>query len=103
MNYPEDALLPISGLQHLAFCPRQCALIHLERTWAENFLTASGRVMHERVHNAPSESRGDVRTARGLALRSLRLGLAGVADVVEFHRVDIESDAMNVPKSKEDS
>ncbi|MBQ9799060.1 MAG: CRISPR-associated protein Cas4 [Thermoguttaceae bacterium] len=80
--------MPISGLQHLAFCPRQCALIHLDGVWSENFFTAAGRVMHERVHNADSDARGDVRTARGLWLRSKRLGLVGVADVVEFRRVD---------------
>lgn len=86
--FDDDRLLPISGLQHLAFCPRQCALIHLDGAWSENFFTAAGRVMHERVHNADSETRGDVRTARGLWLRSKRLGLVGVADVVEFRRVD---------------
>jgi CRISPR-associated exonuclease Cas4 len=86
--YAEDDLLPISALQHLAFCPRQCALIHLEQVWAENRLTAQGRVMHERVHEGGNESRGDVRIARGIRLRSLRLGLTGVADVVEFHRPD---------------
>lgn len=92
MFFSDDELLPISGLQHIAFCPRQCALIHLERVWIENYLTASGKVMHERVHNAPSESRGNVRTARGLMLRSTKLGLTGVADVVEFHRIEPEED-----------
>gem|GEM_PF-6288883 len=29
MNYTEDDLLPLSGLQHLLFCERQCALIHI--------------------------------------------------------------------------
>ena len=52
MNYTEDDLLPLSGLQHLAFCERQCALIHIEQAWAENLFTAEGRVMHERVHEA---------------------------------------------------
>ena len=83
-RYSEDHLIPISALQHYAFCPRQCALIHLEQVWAENRLTAEGRVMHERVHEAGSESRPEVRTARGLRLRSLRFGLTGVADVVEL-------------------
>ena len=83
-RYSEDDLIPISALQHYAFCPRQCALIHIEQVWAENRLTAEGRVMHERVHEAGSESRPEVRTARGLRLRSLRLGLTGVADVVEL-------------------
>jgi CRISPR-associated exonuclease Cas4 len=85
LPYGEDDLLPISALQHLSFCERQCALIHLEGVWAENRLTAEGRIMHERVHEADSETRHGVRTTRGLRLRSLRLGLIGIADVVEFH------------------
>jgi len=85
-TYTEDDLLPISALQHLMFCERQCALIHLEGAWAENRLTAEGRAMHSRVHEADDESRGDVRIVRGLRIRSLRLGLVGQADVVELHR-----------------
>src|SRR5579859_4686917 len=84
--YSEEDLLPISALQHLAFCERQWALIHLEGVWAENQLTAEGRVIHDRAHEPGTESRGDVRVSRGLRLRSLRLGLSGIADVVEFHR-----------------
>jgi CRISPR-associated exonuclease Cas4 len=84
--FAEADLLPLSALQHLAFCERQCALIHIENAWAENRLTAQGRLLHERVHERDDESRGDVRVARGLRLRSLRLGLVGQADVVEFHR-----------------
>lgn len=86
--FTEDELLPISALQHLLFCERQCALIHLEQAWAENRLTAEGRVLHERVHEADTESRGDVRVVRALRLRSLALGLYGVADVVELHRAE---------------
>lgn len=86
MNYTEDDLLPLSALQHLLFCERQCALIHIEQAWNENRFTAEGRIMHEKVHDAGEESRGDVRISRGLRLRSLRLGLIGMADVVEFHK-----------------
>lgn len=78
----DDDLVPISALQHFAFCERQCALIHLERVWTENELTAEGRVVHERV-DLPGVSEGG-RVARGLQLRSDRLGLVGRADVVEF-------------------
>ena len=85
--YSEDDLIMISALQHYAFCPRQCALIHIEQAWSENRLTAEGRIMHEKVHDGNDESRGAVRITRGIALRSLRLGLIGVADVVEFHHV----------------
>ena len=84
--YSEDDLLPLSALQHLLFCERQCALIHVEQLWSENLYTAQGRIMHERVDGGGHETRGSVRQAFGLALRSLRLGLSGKADVVEFHR-----------------
>jgi len=84
--YTEDDLLPLSALQHLIFCERQCALIHIEQAWAENLFTAEGRVMHEHVHAENRESRGKVRVEYGMPLRSLRLGLIGKADVVEFHR-----------------
>lgn len=85
--FGEDDLLALSALQHLVFCERQCALIHIEQAWGENRFTAEGRVMHERVHEVGEESRGRVRIARGVSLRSLRLGLIGKADVVEFHRI----------------
>jgi CRISPR-associated exonuclease Cas4 len=94
--YTEDDLLPISGLQHLAFCERQVALIHIEGLWEENVYTAEGKILHERAHEEGSEAVGDIRIARGLRLRSLRLGLVGVADVVEFHRVDSPVDKASV-------
>ena len=86
--FTEDDLLPISALQHLAYCPRQWALIHLEQVWSDNRLTAEGSQMHERAHDEEIESRGDLRIARGLRLRSLRLGLVGQVDVIEFHKID---------------
>lgn len=82
--FAEADLLPLSALQHLVFCERQCALIHVERQWMENRYTAEGRVLHERPDRGADEERRGVRIARGLALRSLRLGLVGRADVVEF-------------------
>lgn len=82
--FSEDDLLPISALQHLAFCERQWALIHLEQVWNENALTAEGRVLHEKTHEESRESRRDVRIVRALRLHSLRLGLVGQADVIEF-------------------
>lgn len=84
--YTEENYLPISALQHLLYCPRQCALIHLEQAWSENLFTAEGRVIHDKVHDGGTESRGDKRTASGVRLVSLRLGLTGQADVVEFHK-----------------
>ena len=80
----EDELVPISALQHMLYCPRQCALIHVERQWAENRFTAEGRIMHRRADEGRGERRGSVRIERGVALRSLVLGVFGVADVVEI-------------------
>jgi CRISPR-associated exonuclease Cas4 len=80
-------LLPISALQHLLYCERQCALIHVEQVWAENQFTAEGQVMHEKAHEGPDEMKAGVRIARGLAVKSEALGLSGQCDVVEFHLV----------------
>jgi CRISPR-associated exonuclease Cas4 len=82
----------ISALQHYLFCPRQCALIHVEGVWSENYLTAAGRVMHERVDRKGGETRRDVHLATSLRLVSCRLGVSGVADKVEFHRVETAAD-----------
>ena len=80
----EDALIPLSALQHYLFCPRQCALIHVERLWAEDRATAEGRLMHERVDSRQAETRPGLRVLRGLAIRSLALSVTGVADAVEM-------------------
>ena len=80
----EEGLVPLSALQHWLFCPRQCALIHVEGLWAENAATAEGRVLHEKVDAGGIETRPGVRVARGLQLRSLALGVAGRADAVEL-------------------
>jgi CRISPR-associated exonuclease Cas4 len=97
--YSESDLLMLSALQHLAFCERQCCLIHIEQAWSENRLTAEGRILHERVHEQEAESRGNLQIVRGLKLRSLKLGLSGVADVVEFHRVE-EGAGIRLPGKK---
>jgi CRISPR-associated exonuclease Cas4 len=78
--------LPLSALQHLVFCERQFALIHVERQWADNPLTVDGKALHEQADAGGRETRGDVRILRGLALRCERLALVGKADVVELHR-----------------
>ncbi|MDE5897949.1 MAG: CRISPR-associated protein Cas4 [Treponemataceae bacterium] len=83
--HPESDYLPLSGLQHLRFCSRQCAFIHIEQLWVENFLTAAGRVLHEKVHSGIAESRNAVKTERNLNIASRTLGLAGQTDAVEFY------------------
>jgi CRISPR-associated exonuclease Cas4 len=81
----EDALIPLSALQHHLFCPRQSALIHVEQLWAEDAATAEGRLLHARVDAGRGETRPGIRIARGLVIRSFALAVAGKADVVEFH------------------
>lgn len=84
-EYTTDELLPLSGIQHFLFCRRQWALIHVERQWQENALTAEGRIMHKRVDDPFfTETRNGVITARSVPVASYRLGLVGVCDVVEF-------------------
>jgi len=80
----EEALIPLSALQHHLYCPRQCALIHVEGLWAEDGATAEGQLLHARVDAGRAETRPGVRVARGLLIRSLALGVVGRADAVEF-------------------
>lgn len=92
--YADEDLIPISALQHHLFCPRQCALIHVDGLWQENRLTAEGRVLHERSDTPGRRTRrdrgqattteGGIRTVRALPLLSRRLGLTGKADQVEI-------------------
>lgn len=82
----DEDLIPISALQHYLYCPRQCALIHVERQWAENRQTAEGRLLHKRADQPQSERRKGIRTVTAMPLLDPKLGITGVADVVEFHR-----------------
>lgn len=82
----DDNLIPISALQHYLYCPRQCALIHVEQLWAENRQTAEGKLLHERADRPQVEQRHGVRTITAMPLINLELGISGVADVVEFHQ-----------------
>ncbi len=84
----ENELIMISALNHYLYCPRRCALIHVEQVWNENLFTAEGRIMHEKADSNKFESRGNVRIDYSVPLRSLRLGLSGKADVVEFHKIE---------------
>lgn len=86
--FNEDELLPISALQHLLFCERRAALVCMEGLWQDNTSTAEGSVLHDRAHQTETESRNDLRIARGLWLRSLRLGIYGKTDIVEFRLLD---------------
>ena len=89
MAFDEDDLLVLSGLQHYFYCKRQWALIHVEKQWVENVLTAEGRLLHDRVDNSKNiEYREGAIIERSVALESLELGIYGVADVVEFFKAE---------------
>ncbi len=83
--FDESGLIPISALEHYAYCPRQAALIHVEMVWDENLYTQRGRFIHALVDQPGSETLGDIRVERSLPLWSRRWGLVGKADIVEFH------------------
>ncbi len=85
--YTEDELLPLSGLQHMAFCERRWALVQIENIWADNRFTNEGRELHEKAHSGEIESRPGMLIRRTLPVHSLRLGISGQADVVEFEPV----------------
>lgn len=84
--YSDGELLPLSGLQHIAYCERQYALIHVEQAWEESVDTLRGEYFHERVDTVGYSSADGVRAERRVRLVSHELGLYGVADIVEFYR-----------------
>ena len=79
-----DDLIAISALQHIAYCPRQFALIHVEQVWVENFFTAHGQLLHQRVDSGEVEQRGQVRYERSVSVLSERLGITGKLDLLEI-------------------
>jgi CRISPR-associated exonuclease Cas4 len=86
-SYSDEDLLMLSGIQHISFCARQWAMIHIEQQWVENVLTVEGHHLHERVDDPfAGETRGDVITLRSVSLVSYSLGLYGKADIIEFIR-----------------
>jgi len=77
--------IPLSALQHWAYCPRQCGLIHLEQAFADNVHTARGQAVHHLVDTPGYEIKSGVRVERALPLWSDQHQLIGKADLVEFH------------------
>jgi CRISPR-associated exonuclease Cas4 len=88
----DENLLMLSGIQHIAFCERQWALIHIEQQWTENVSTIKGHHLHEHCDDHfAGETRGDLLILRAVPLISRRLGLTGRADVVELRRTENEA------------
>ncbi len=85
--YADDEMIMISSLKHYVFCSRRCALVHLEQLWTENHLTAAGRSLHEHVDTVGHQARKDFYQATAVRLVSHKLGLTGIADMLEFYQV----------------
>lgn len=79
----DPRLIPLSALQHYVFCPRQCALIHNEQLWSDNWLTAQGQLLHQRVDSGEPETRKGIRYERGVQVHAPQLGLTGKLDLLE--------------------
>jgi len=94
--YSEDDFIMISALQHYVYCPRQCGLIHVDDVWRENLFTTRGNILHEKVDTDTYETRGIVKTVRGLRIHSYKYGLTGKCDVVEFRELKSGQEIMPV-------
>jgi CRISPR-associated exonuclease Cas4 len=84
-SWDERIEVSISALEHFSYCPRQCALIHVEQTYEENLFTIRGTIAHERADSGRASTQGDVRTLRAVPLWSERYALTGKADAIELH------------------
>lgn len=98
-----DELLPLSGIQHMAFCERQWALINIEKQWIENALTVDGRHVHNKVDNPfAHETRNNIKIERSVPIISYKLGLIGVADVVCYEKsVDVTKDELTIIRGRD--
>lgn len=83
-KFDEAEVVMISALEHYAYCPRQCALIHIDQVFDENIFTMKGRILHDRADEPESSVEYGIRVERAMPLWSDRLGLIGKADIVEF-------------------
>lgn len=86
MANPEEDTIPLSALQHWAYCPRQCGLIHLDQAFDENVHTLRGQAVHKRVDQPGVEIAKGVRVEHALPLWNDGLGMLGKADAVEFDK-----------------
>ena len=98
MDYSEDDMLMLSGIQHYLFCPRQWALIHIDQQWQENKLTVEGDLLHNNVDNPfYRQKNGETITLRSVSDASKKLGLYGITDAVELKSTEDVSNAISHP------
>ena len=84
-----EPVIPISAIEHFAYCPRQCALIHCDGVWSDNAHTVRGTRAHRRVDSGQHRTERGRRVLRGIPLWSESLGLSGRADAVEMDGVAV--------------
>lgn len=77
--------IPISAIEHHAYCPRQAGLILLEDGFEDDASTVRGTLLHQRVHQPDQEARPGCRVLWALPVWHDPLGLVGVCDAVELH------------------
>ncbi len=80
----ETEPLPLSALNHWAYCPRRCGLIHMEGEFTDNIHTLRGNAEHEKVDGIHHETSNGRRIETALPVWSDQLGLIGKCDIVEF-------------------
>jgi CRISPR-associated exonuclease Cas4 len=101
--WAEEDFVPLSALEHFSYCPRQCALIHVDQVFDENVFTLRGRAVHEKVDEPGTEETEGMRVEKALPLWSRRYGLTGKADIVEFHEgVPYPVDYKHGPRRKKE-
>ena len=93
----DDYCLPISALSHYRYCPRRCALVHIEQAWAENRFTEEGNLLHERVDSGLPEQRRNIRYERSVLLLSQRYRLTGKMDLLEIEDGESEGQQRYFP------
>lgn len=78
-------VIAISAIEHFVYCPRQCALVHVDGVWYDSVHTVRGEHGHRRADTFANRVERGVRVVRAVPLWSDALGLIGRADAVEFH------------------
>ncbi|MEV0027941.1 CRISPR-associated protein Cas4 [Nocardia sp. NPDC050793] len=77
--------VPISALEHHAYCPRQAVLIWQESYFESNLDTVRGDLAHEAVdRGGVLTGRKGARIWRSLPVHSTHLGIHGICDTVHW-------------------
>lgn len=78
--------IPLSALEHYAYCPRQAGLIHLDGVFTDDANTTRGQLAHQRVDRPGVKATATPGTRHHYAVPvwSTSLGVYGRCDVVEI-------------------